>query len=1016
MKKLLIFLSFSLWAFVVSAQPKNIILVMVDGMGYNHSQIITAEKNCVLNNFDVNYAVSNYPTYWNTLDKEYDVNYYRGDYHVRRVWQEFSYADSLPLDPLTAGSALATGVKPALDAVSYDMDDRELETIIERAISKGKATAIATNGSVWDNSAILPFVCHKKVAQSTDDFDDLFFDLLKSKVNLVISSELYSVENENWVFVADQKNMPANLVKQVMIGKETLQSKEFGELTAASLDLLATNENGFVFVSECANIEMDFDNEDVRVQETMANVDSYISTIYSWVEKNSNWDETLMIVVGSYEKGYATSKSFDKTAMPKTFLSKSPDDFQYNSLNNTNLLTPMFAKGNGSELFSNYIDETDFVLGSYINNTEVAQVCFRVMPQERKTPKNIIFMINDGCGISPIKAAEYYTGNQAPFESFPVRLWNCTHPTAISSATATVATWDNSYESRLAWIGKSYLWNKNNATCSGASATAMSSGKKTYYFSLGVDVERNSMKSIARHAKEMGKSAGVATNSPYYDATPGAFFTNNPSRLSYNDLSRQLVIESNADVVIGCDHPEYDNNGQKKAKPNYKNVGGEEILQGLRAGATTYSIASNSGWTTVQDIDGDGEPDPWTFVEDSASLVQYMVGETPKRLFGLVPVEGSMQFYRDGKDVNTVHYDDWNKGMPQLWQIGRVAINCLSKNENGFFLMIENDMVDNAGHKNRPGRQIEEQIEFNRTVDSVIAWIEKESSWDETLLIITADHETGFMADPTFKEDSIMLNHWQIIDNGVGNMPGIGYYSIDHTNQLVPFFAKGVGSEIFYSYADEWDYVRGKYLNNSEIGQSMFELWNGQACRFVNESPKVQFTDTVFVKQDTDFEFVIPENCVTDVEDDVYLTLVSKPTWVNFDAETRTISGHGTKRLGTSNVTFNVTDGESTGASITIQFLVKICVYKEEENTAINQIKESNTDIVFPSISVTAVTVRSTSGKGEILVRDLHGKIVKTVSVNGPETVVETGQLKAGEYIVQIIDDEIITSRKIIVH
>ena len=122
-----------------TAQPKNIILVIADGMGYNHAHMITSKNDCVLNTFDIQYAVSNYPTYWSTLDKEYNVNYYRGDYHVRRVWQEFDYADSLPIDPITAGSALATGVKPAVDAVSYDMDNTSLETIIERATTKGKS-------------------------------------------------------------------------------------------------------------------------------------------------------------------------------------------------------------------------------------------------------------------------------------------------------------------------------------------------------------------------------------------------------------------------------------------------------------------------------------------------------------------------------------------------------------------------------------------------------------------------------------------------------------------------------------------------------------------------------------------------------------------------------------------------------------------------------------------------------------------------------------------------------------
>ena len=171
-----------------TAQPKNIILVIADGMGYNHAQMITSKNDCVLNTFDIQYAVSNYPTYWSTLDKEYNVNYYRGDYHVRRVWQEFDYADSLPIDPITAGSALATGVKPAVDAVSYDMDNTSLETIIERATTKGKATAIATNGNILANNAVIPFVSHAKVANNETQYNTLFQSMIEaSPVSMAIA-------------------------------------------------------------------------------------------------------------------------------------------------------------------------------------------------------------------------------------------------------------------------------------------------------------------------------------------------------------------------------------------------------------------------------------------------------------------------------------------------------------------------------------------------------------------------------------------------------------------------------------------------------------------------------------------------------------------------------------------------------------------------------------------------------------------------------------------------------------
>lgn len=955
------------------AQPKNIIIVMANGMGFNHANIITNNETCVLNSFDIQYASANYPTYWTTLDKEYDVQYYRGDYHVRRIWSEYSYTDSLPINALTAGSALATGVKPALNAVSYDMDDTELETLLERAVSKGMKTGIATDKDLSESSAILPFIAHAKVA-----------------------NDMEAIYNA------------ATVSPDVTIRESDITS----QMTDALNQL--KNDKGFVFVSEFSKIETAAKAMDIPATKTaMESFDNLINTIYSWVAQNSSWGETLFIVTGTFEQGYLTSKSFSTENPLKNYLPTSKDDLQYNSQYPTNLLTPIYAHGNGSELFHSYIDETDFVFGSYINNTEISQICFRLLSDKITKPKNIIFMVNDGCGICPIKAADYYTGTTAQYEDFPVQVWNCTHASATSNTTNSLSSWNNTYESRLAWTGKDYLWDRNNATCSGASGTAMATGKKTYYYSLGVDIERNATKSIARHAKEIGKAAGVATNAPYYDATPGAFFTNNPSRTNYSDLSRQVIIESNADVIIGCDHPEYDKNGQVKEKPDYENIGGKEMLDDLRNGATEYQIASNSGWTTVRDIDGDGIPDPWTFVEDSASLVSYMTGETPKRLFALIPAEGSMQFYRTGTNVNEVHFDDWNPNMPRLWQIAKTAIHCLEQNKNGFFVMIEGDMVDNGGHKNWPGRQMEEQLEFNKTVDSVIAWIERNSSWDETLLIVTADHETGLMADPTFGEDSIMLNHHEIIDNGVGVLPGLSYYADDHSNQLVPLYAKGAGSEILTRYADEWDFVRGKFLNNSEIGQTMFELWDGQACDILNHCPTFQHNDTIFLKQDVDFYIELPRDIVTDVEDEVSIKLLTKPSWITYDPETFSLSGHTIKQTGTTRTTFAITDGATSGASITVNLVVLTCIYKET-NTSAKPIDENSVS-VYPNPAVTSISVKTVTNDGHIEIRSIDGKLVRYIPISNNITEISTTGMKRGEYIIQIIENDTVTTKKVLI-
>ena len=157
----------------------------------------------------------------------------------------------------------------------------------------------------------------------------------------------------------------------------------------------------------------------------------------------------------------------------------------------------------------------------------------------------------------------------------------------------------------------------------------------------------------------------------------------------------------------------------------------------------------------------------------------------------------------------------------KIWLLG--AINVLQKNKNGFFLMIEGGAIDWAAHSNMTGRMIEEEIGFNATVDSVINWVETNSSWDETLLIVTADHETGYLTSGTkgLKYPQNMF----LQESPKGVVPKVKWNHKDHTNDLVPIYVKGAGADIFTSFADEIDLKRGKFINNTEIAQAIFLLW-----------------------------------------------------------------------------------------------------------------------------------------------------------------------------------------------
>ena len=135
--------------------------------------------------------------------------------------------------------------------------------------------------------------------------------------------------------------------------------------------------------------------------------------------------------------------------------------------------------------------------------------------------------------------------------------------------------------------------------------------------------------------------------------------------------------------------------------------------------------------------------------------------------------------------------------------------------------MVEGGAIDWAGHDNHSGRMIEEMEDFVNAVTAVVEWVETHSSWDETLVVITSDHETGMLwgeADGTDVLTSVM-------NNGKGQLPGMKWYSGNHTNALVPVYARGKGSEMYKLLADEYDPVRGPFIQNTEIPKAVFLLW-----------------------------------------------------------------------------------------------------------------------------------------------------------------------------------------------
>jgi alkaline phosphatase len=441
-------------------------------------------------------------------------------------------------------------------------------------------------------------------------------------------------------------------------------------------------------------------------------------------------------------------------------------------------------------------------------------------------PKNVILMIGDGMGFNHILATDYYFGsNKQVYENFPVRVAMAHYPAKggeYEEGNPGSNYYTTGYNTVAAWSDTAYL--KRNFTESAAAATAMATGFKTYNNSIGLSVNYDTLENLTELAKSLGKSAGVVTSVEFSHATPAGFVAHNKVRINYRQIAYQMLLKSRCDVIMGCGDPSFDDNGHPLTKKwkDSRYVGDSafwvQLIEG--SGKTTQFTIGGKNFS-VNDVNGDGSPDPWTVVRNTEDFRNLMNGPTPERVLGCPKIYSTLQQSRvcskeEQKDSPpyTTHFVS---GLPTLAEMSGGALNVLSKNDKGFFVMIEGGAIDWACHSNQKGRLIEEMNSFNEAVEKVVEWVNTNSNWDETLLIITGDHETGLLwGGVPFKA---------IVDKGSRNLPEMKFYSTNHSNSLIALFAKGAGSEWFQRMADEYDRFRGPFIQNSEIPQLVHFLW-----------------------------------------------------------------------------------------------------------------------------------------------------------------------------------------------
>lgn len=236
----------------------------------------------------------------------------------------------------------------------------------------------------------------------------------------------------------------------------------------------------------------------------------------------------------------------------------------------------------------------------------------------------------------------------------------------------------------------------NPITDSAAAGTALATGVKTNNGMLGVTPDTIAVSSIAENLKSMGYGVGIVTSVAPDDATPGAFYANVPSRSRYYEIGKQAA-ESGFEFMAGAELRGL----KKKGKPT-----------------DLMDVMKQNGVEVVYGIDA---------LADVESRRVVLLGTNRPHDNGV------------GYAIDSV------PGALTLQEMTRAGIDHLMKySPDKFFMMVEGGEIDHAGHANDGATVVRDVLAFDESLRIAMDFYREHP--DETLIVVTADHETGGMS------------------------------------------------------------------------------------------------------------------------------------------------------------------------------------------------------------------------------------------------------------------------------
>ncbi len=283
----------------------------------------------------------------------------------------------------------------------------------------------------------------------------------------------------------------------------------------------------------------------------------------------------------------------------------------------------------------------------------------------------------------------------------------------------------------------------NYITDSAAGGTALSSGVKTYNGAIGMDSNKKPVTTILEDAENKGLATGLVSTSTITHATPASFIAHQPDRNMYEDIAADFL-KTDIDVFIG---------------------GGYSHFTKRKDGRNLVDELKQKGYTFEQELD--------KIEKVNSGKLAALVADGDA---------GRLAARKDMLPVST-----------------KTAINILSNNKKGFFLMVEGSQIDWGGHAGNTVYVVEDMLDFDRSIGKALEFA---AGNGETLIVVTADHETGGMA----------ITGGNMKD---GTVKG-GFVTGGHSAIMVPVFAYGPGAEEFNGI-----------MENTEVQQKIKKLLIG---------------------------------------------------------------------------------------------------------------------------------------------------------------------------------------------